>query len=267
MRHRKAKIPILVYHQVSELSERTKIIRSTNPAYSLSIQQFSVQMQHLSENGYRTLCLNELIDYTPNRHQKGVVITFDDGWANNYANVFPILNKMSMTGTIFVITGFVGKDKYMAWNQLREMSKEGISIQSHTVSHRPLPLLNVSEIMQELYQSKKSIEAHLGLAVDFLSVPHGMISQEVIDVARNVGYRAICTMEPGFSHTYTMPAIFKRINISDQCNLGTFEKIVQANYVAILPAIISKKIKNFTKKLLGYNNYRRIYHLRYRIEE
>jgi peptidoglycan/xylan/chitin deacetylase (PgdA/CDA1 family) len=262
-----AKIPILMYHEVSEVPERSKKIRSTNPTYSLSVNNFHEQMQYIHENTYQALSLKELMDSLRHNHQKGVVITFDDGFANNYTNAFPILKKFGLIATIFVVTDFVGQRNYMDWYQLKEINREGISIQSHTSSHRPLSVLGIDEMMYELDESKKSLEDHLGSAVDFLSAPHGMINQRVIDVAQRVGYKAICTSEPGFTHSWNNPAILRRVNISDRCQIATFEKIVQGNYMAILSVLFPKKVKNLTKKVLGYNKYRRLYRLRYRIGE
>ena len=261
------KIPILMYHEVSEAPERNKRTRSTNPAYSVSLEQFREQMEYLDENGYQTLSLNQVIDAKVSLNHKTVALTFDDGFANNYTNAFPILKKFELTATIFVVTNFVGNHNYMDWNQLREMNKEGISIQSHTASHMPLSVLKTNEIMYELDSSKKEIEDHLGSAVNFLSVPHGMINHKVIDTARAVGYKAICTSEPGFTHLPGKPSILKRVNISDRYEIVAFKKIIQANYTAILSVLFSKTVKNLTKKLLGYNNYRKLYRLRYRIGE
>ncbi|MFX0124538.1 MAG: polysaccharide deacetylase family protein [Candidatus Hodarchaeota archaeon] len=263
----RTKLPILMYHEVSDPPEKKRVIRNTNPAYSLSVAQFSEQMEYLYENGYKTLSLNKLIDYPSSNHENNLIITFDDGWANNYTNAFPILMKWGLTATIFVITGCIGRPRYLDWNQLEEMNKEGISIQSHTCSHRPLTVLENHEILYELQGSKKSIEEHLDKRVDFLSVPHGMINQKVIDLAQAVGYKAILTSEPGYSHSYDNPAILRRINISDRYEIGSFEKIIQVDHSFIISLILAKKIKNFTRKLMGYNNYRKLYRLRNRIEE
>ena len=98
------------------------------------------------------------------------------------------------------------------------------------------------EIEFELVHSRKTIEDHLGDNVEFLSAPHGMIDKRVIDIARSVGYKAICTSEPGFNHRLNNPAILKRINISDGCNLQRFKKILEADQKMLLPEIVSKKI-------------------------
>lgn len=256
-----------MYHGVSEVPERSKKSRSTNPAYSLTVNQFREQMEYLSQNGYKTLHLDQLLNIKAQVPQKSLVITFDDGWADNYAHVFPLLKNYSLTATIFVISGFVGLAKYMDWRQLREMSEAGFSIQSHTVNHKPLASLKNDQLMYELITSKKTIEDHVGTQVDFLSLPHGVFNRRVLERIPDAGYRAVCTSEPGFSHTYDIPAIFKRINISDNCEISKFEKIVEVNKLSVLPLIISKKNKNLIKKIVGYNTYRKIYRLRYLIKD
>ncbi|MDY6845383.1 MAG: polysaccharide deacetylase family protein, partial [Thermodesulfobacteriota bacterium] len=224
------KIPILMYHKVSEVPERNKIIRSTNPAYSISLEQFRKQMEYIYNNEYHTLSINELLDTSVCDHQESVIITFDDGWANNYTHAFPILKKLNLTATLFVISDFVCHPQYVDWYQLREMNKEGISIQSHTRTHRPLSELLTHEIQYELEESKKEIEDHLGVVVDFLSMPQGIKDHRVIKIAQVVGYKAICTSEPGFIHSHGNPTILKRINISDSYQISTFKRIIQTNH-------------------------------------
>jgi hypothetical protein len=94
-----------------------------------------------------------------------------------------------------------------------------------------------------------------------------MVSRQVIAGARQTGYQAVCSSEPGFSHKAGNPAVLNRINIADRYTISTFAKIVRADSGAILSTILAKKLKNNVKKLLGYNNYRRLYRLRYRIRE
>ena len=260
-------IPILMYHEIAVVSERQKRVRTTNPDYSLSIQKFTQQMDYLQKNAYQALTLDEFNNERLSRDHKSIIITFDDGWIDNYTHGFPILQERQLTATIFIVTSFVGQQSYLNWSQIREMHAAGISIQSHTVSHRPLALLDEVEILAELENSKKTIEDHLGTVVNFLSVPHGMVSGSVIAGARKVGYQAVCSSEPGFSHKTGNPAVLKRVNIADRYSISTFGKIARADSGAILPTIWAKKIKNSAKKLLGYNNYRKIYRLRYRIGE
>lgn len=258
------KFPILMYHEVSDANERSRKTRHKNPAYRLSAGRFREQMEHIHRNGYETRSLGDLFEGSGLDHQKQVVLTFDDGWENIYTHAFPILAEFGLTATIFVVTEFVGRPNYVSWGNLKEMNQGGISVQSHTASHRPLAGLSPAEIGYELEESKHTVEHQLGTTADFLSVPHGMIDEKVLRVARSVGYKAVCTSEPGFSHSPGNPAVLKRINISNSYDISTFGRILQGNLLSIFPAICAKKTKNLTKKLVGYNNYRKIYDIRYR---
>jgi peptidoglycan/xylan/chitin deacetylase (PgdA/CDA1 family) len=255
-----------MYHSVPNVQERAKKARSTNPAYCLTVNKFREQMGYLHNNGYKTLHFDQLLNSETQIPEKSLVVTFDDGWVDNYTNVFPILKEYGLTATVFVITGFVGKENYMDWNQLREMIEAGISIQSHTVSHKPLAQLSTAEIEYELETSKKMIEHHLGKQISFLSLPHGVFNGKVLKMAQLAGYHAVCTSEPGFLHEYKNLPVMKRINISDQFQIDTFKKILERNETVIFPMLLSKKVKNISKRLIGQENYRKIYQLRYRVK-
>jgi len=299
------KIPILMYHTVLNVQERAKKIRNTNPAYSLSVNQFREQMEYIHKDGYKTLHLDQVLslpsplkkeDVIPAKAgiqkvtgfrikcgmtdslkntslhinvdthvpEKSLVITFDDGWADNYTNVFPILKEYGLTATIFVITGFIGQSNYMDWAQLQKMSDAGISMQSHTVNHKPLAQLSTAEIKYELETSKKILENDLGKQVKFLSLPHGVFNDKVLKLAQEAGYQAVCTSEPGFSHEYKNLPVMKRINISNKFQSHTFKKILDRNEALIFPMLLSKKIKNLVRRAIGRDSYRKLYGLRYR---
>jgi len=194
-----------------------------------------------------------------------VAITFDDGWNNNYTEALPILREEGMVASLFLITGFVGREGYVDWAQVAEMEAGGISIQSHTVSHQPLISLGPERMASELVESKRSIEDRLGKRVDFMSAPHGLINRKVIDAARNAGYKGVCTTMPILTHSLGNPAILGRINISDRCKLSTFAGIVCGDPFVLLRYRFSKQAKNAIKRVVGYENYRKIYRLRYRI--
>ncbi len=264
---KRLRLPILMYHEVSRESERRKAVRKTNPAYSVSAGEFGDQIRWLRDHGVETVSLSRVLEEDDPACGGKVAITFDDGWQNNYTEAFPLLREHAMEATLFLLTGFVGRQGYVDWAQAAEMEAGGVSVQSHTVSHRPLVGLGPAEIVSELEGSKKSIEDHLGKRVDLLSVPHGLLDRRVIDIAGRAGYRGICTTLPIVFHSLGNPAVLGRINVPDRCSLSVFAKIVGGDPSLLFRLRLEKEAKNALKKLLGYENYRKMYKLRYKIGE
>ncbi|MBQ3971791.1 MAG: polysaccharide deacetylase family protein, partial [Selenomonadaceae bacterium] len=123
------KVMVLNYHKVDDLD----ISLSVRP------KDFDDQMRYLKENGYHTITPDEFYESLAGNFElpeNPVLITFDDGYEDNYRNAYPILRKYDFKATIFVISSFLGtKEHYFTWDQAREMAENGISIQSHTVDH------------------------------------------------------------------------------------------------------------------------------------
>lgn len=185
-------IPVLNYHQINDTS-RTPLAVTT--------QDFDKQMDYLHKSGYSAISPEQLADYLefgkalpPNP----VLITFDDGYIDNYVNAYPILQKYNFTATFFVITDYVGRNgQYMSWKQIRDMQSHGLSFQSHTVSHLLLADISDEEMQNQLINSKKALEWHLQTSVNFLAYPGGSYNQHVISLTRQAGYRAAFTVNLG----------------------------------------------------------------------
>ena len=186
-----SKILVLNYHQIQ------------NSPTSLSIPpaDFDEQMHYLYSHGYVSITPDELysglngeIELPP----KPVLITFDDGYADNYTNAFPILKYYGMRATIFVIPAFVGVySNYLTWDEMREMEDNGITIESHTMHHYKLEELPDDEIRSELLNSKLKIEEELGHPVEFLAYPTGTYNLHIAGIAKEVGYKGAYTIKYG----------------------------------------------------------------------
>ena len=254
-----------MYHEVTDTPERIKEIRKIDPTYSLSTQQFEEQIAYLHKSGYKTVSPNEIIHQQSN-YRKICVITFDDGYLGNYKFGFPILTKYQFTATIFVTVCGIPEDPYMTWDQLRELSNNGFSIQSHTMTHRALEELNEEDIYYELSESKMIIEKELGKQVDYLSLPFGSGKKRVFEIAGEVGYRAVFTSSLYDIDLNEKPAKIGRIAIKDRHNQDAFQNIITRDSKAYYKMKISSLTKNMVKKIVGINNYRRVYRFVYRIE-
>ncbi len=184
------KILVLNYHQVNN-----------NFTYiAVPINDFDAQMAYLVDNGYIAITPDALLsalegelDLPP----KPMLITFDDGYIDNYENAFPILQKYGLRATIFVIPALVGNKGYMTWEQLKEMEENGITVQSHTLNHIALEELPDDEMRVELLKSKRILEEKFGHSVDFVAYPTGTYNLHIADIAREVGYKGAFTIKYG----------------------------------------------------------------------
>lgn len=185
------KILVLNYHQV----------QNSHHSLAVPIADFDAQMEYLSSHGYVTITPDELysgLNGELELPKKPVLITFDDGYADNYTNAFPILKYYGMRATIFVIPAFVSKyNNYLTWEELREMEAGGITIESHTMNHYKLEELPDDEIRSELLNSKLILEENLGHPVEFLAYPTGTYNLHIAGIAKAVGYKGAFTIKYG----------------------------------------------------------------------
>ena len=218
-------VPILTYHKFSD-----------NGADALTVtrKSFEDQMRFLKNHEYKVISLDEFYDFLELRQpipRKSVVITFDDGWRSAYDIAFPILKKYGYPATLFVYTDFISEGgNGMTWAILREMMKGGISIQSHTKSHRNLDRRVGREsfrkyfdsIKEELDESARIIKRHLNTDVKYLAYPYGGTNDLVVALVEKLGYRGALTVErhgnPCFAPRYRV----KRSMVNGNFDLEDF---------------------------------------------
>ena len=145
-----------------------------------------------------------------------VVITFDDGYLNNYTEAFPALVEAGVTACFYVISGRIDHSAgYMTSTQLREMAAGGMTIGSHTVTHAYLSERPMKEVRRELEDSKKMLEDMIGRPVIHFALPGGHFSPPVLELARQCGYRSVATCKVGVFNQrddpYRIPHIAHRV--------------------------------------------------------
>ena len=185
------KVLVLNYHKID------------NRHHSLSVlpADFERQLKYLADHGYHSISPDELFEGlagTGALPENPVLITFDDGYKDNYTTAFPLLKKYGFKATIFVVTSFLGqKSQYFTWEQAREMEKEGISIQSHTATHRSMTDLSDEQLRAELVESKKKAEEELGHPVEYMAYPTGTYNLHIAEMVKEAGYKAAFTIKYG----------------------------------------------------------------------
>lgn len=183
-------VPVLNYHGLfsSDAGEQQN-------HFSVSQEAFASHLERIKRDAFAVCLLSELCgppDGFAARY-KALAITFDDGRASDYEIAFPLLMQAGFGGDFFINTATVAQNGHLTWAQMKEMNRSGMSFQSHGHEHVDHSRLSRAELKRQLQESKREIEDHLGSEVQFFAPPYGEWNRGVADIARELGYRAICT--------------------------------------------------------------------------
>ena len=230
------KLLIMYYHRVVKKEKLANNLKDIN-MYT-DIDKFHNQMKFLKER-HRIVSEKEVATFM----EKGripdcsVWITFDDGYKDNYTNAFPILKKYSIPATIFVTTGYINEptssenrnNLFMNWDEIIEMSKAGIFIGAHTVSHRILADLSDDEMMREIHESKDEIEEKIDRRVISFAYPVGKRQhyclEKCIPILRENNIKLAVTTIGGFNTIKPKKCFFElnRMGVSYEDSLNFFK--------------------------------------------
>ncbi|WP_421381941.1 polysaccharide deacetylase family protein [Bacillus salacetis] len=245
-------IPILTYHRIiskNDIEEHHYIDGKIN-SMIVYTQEFAKQMAYLHENGYKTLTMKELYAYLNEEIEipdKSVVLTFDDGYKDNYEEAYPILKKYGFKATNFVVTGAITNKRYAfspglsQYFSMKEMEKacDVFDYQSHTYSYhkrddkKPLnewgdhPAYLVSKSQDEIYTDIKTSVHNLNGENLGFAYPYGEYTPDTIRVLKQLGFKMAFTVVDEAAtrdhHLYELP----RYQIYHDVNFETFKGYVQ----------------------------------------
>lgn len=170
-------VPVLMYHGVSDDTWGGSDL-------FISPANMEAQIKYLVDHGYTPIWFEDL----PNVAQieKPVILTYDDGYMDNYLELYPILQKYQVKATIFVITGSIDYNpKSLTSEQIREMSDSGlVSIQSHTVTHPYLGSQTPQQQEYELVQSQLTLAGITGKLPEVICYPSGNFNETTLELAK-----------------------------------------------------------------------------------
>ena len=209
------KIPILMYHSISY--EKGNILR-------ISKDNFREQMKYLKDNNYTTLTLDELYSYMKTDKylpKKPIVITFDDGYKDNYTNAYPILKELQLKATVFVITNTIDHEKnYLTSSEIKTMDLNNIRIESHTASHEHLDKISYIDNVKTMKTSKSKLEKILNRKIDYIAYPYRRYTYNTIKAAKQSGYKLAFSTQLGWidksDNIYSLGRIFVNSNLTLQ---------------------------------------------------
>jgi peptidoglycan/xylan/chitin deacetylase (PgdA/CDA1 family) len=222
------KVPILMYHYISDPPEDADIYRED---LSVTPAAFREQLQYLADNGYTPVDLYDLslaVTRQKALPPKPVILTFDDGYLDQYTNAFPLLKEFGFTGTFFIITGFVdsGNSAYMSWPMITEMAAAGMRMESHSRSHPDLSEAERDELIWQILGSQETLAAHIGYTPRFFCYPGGRYSDETIEMLQELDFWGAVTTAGGVMHSYEDRFEWSRVRMRNTTTLPVFAALL-----------------------------------------
>jgi peptidoglycan/xylan/chitin deacetylase (PgdA/CDA1 family) len=222
-------VPILMYHSIAK----------NDIYFTVQPEEFEKQMAYLKENLYQVITLDALVQailIKKDLSKKLIILTFDDGFKDNYTYALPILKKNNFPATFFLVTGYLGREfdnaqkkplKLLDWEEVEDMHRLGlIDFQPHGEYHKNFDQISKDELYLEIKKSKTIIEKKLNKKCEYFAYPRGRYNKEIINTVKKMGIKAAVTINPGLNNTKTDLFQLKRYSINSRTSLKKFISVI-----------------------------------------
>jgi peptidoglycan/xylan/chitin deacetylase (PgdA/CDA1 family)/glycosyltransferase involved in cell wall biosynthesis len=241
-----AEIPVLLYHRVTDGKPA-----GTKHGIYVAQMEFERQLAFLKRKGCTTITFADVKAIEEGSRiipKRPVILTFDDGYEDNYIHAFPLLKKYSSSAVIFLIGNRAIRTN--AWDsangepearlmsnaQIKEMAAYGIEFGAHSLNHKKLTEIPLSEAKREIERSKSAIEKRLGSPIISFAYPYGKLNEELKGIVKRAGFHFGIASDSG-------PRRF-------------WKDLFEVRRIQIFPGF---SLFSFWKKSSGwYHNYKRI---------
>ena len=225
---------ILMYHAIGRHGEEPS-------SYVVPAARFRRQMAWLKWSGFRVIPLADLVaDLKTNRipPRRSVVLTFDDGYADNWSEALPVLRRYCFPATVFVVSSAIGK---RAWwpdsralidrailddHQIADLAASRVEIGAHSLTHRSLTELDPGSLKVEIAESRAHLEQTLGGQVRTFAYPFGDCCPQTIDEVARAGFDAACSSRSGIADPAAPLFALPRVEVRGTDSLRAFALLV-----------------------------------------
>jgi peptidoglycan/xylan/chitin deacetylase (PgdA/CDA1 family) len=212
---RSLRVPVLMYHYLSLPPAGADIYRKD---LSVAPDLFAQHLDRMRAEGFTTITPYQFVaalETGAPLPEKPVLITFDDGYRDNYENAFPALRDRGMVATFFVVTDFIDaqRPEYLTWEMVRTMYAGGMSVESHGRNHASLQRRDQDYLVWQALGSLETIQYEVGVRPRFVSYPAGEYDANTIALFESAGYWAGFTTKQGATHNSTRPFELTRVRV------------------------------------------------------
>lgn len=218
--------PILMYHRV----DRERPTDAVGRDLTVSPAQFEAQLRTLRAHGVSAISMHELA----RRLRAGepldhvVVLTFDDGYADQYTQAVPLLRKYGANATFYIISGQVGRPRHVTWPELQAMQRAGFDIAAHGVQHDDLSEMSALQQEAQIRGSVAALRAHVAAPIDTYAYPSGRFNAQTLRIVRANGMDLAVTTD----QVYVLPPENRfeitRVRVRSEWDAALFWSAIQA---------------------------------------
>ncbi|GAB4144937.1 MAG: hypothetical protein OHK0017_03980 [Patescibacteria group bacterium] len=259
-------LPVLLYHRIENYeSLDAKLKTPARRSLSISPENFKAQLDLIQQKGYETVTLSQVSEAYLKQDKdffkkKIIVLTFDDAYIEHYQIVYPELKKRDMKGVFGVVTSYLADNSpvSMSWDMVKQMSKDGMQMVSHTYSHCALgsykptdgrltpeggnfrkcdltkqaeltygqvgkELMPKQQVEFEITQSRELLEKNLNQDLPYIIYPYGSYNTQTLDILAAHGFITGLTVGDGPDNYLETPLEVNRITVpgsDDSSNWG-----------------------------------------------
>jgi peptidoglycan/xylan/chitin deacetylase (PgdA/CDA1 family)/glycosyltransferase involved in cell wall biosynthesis len=235
---KKKEIPILAYHRVVESSSE-----AGKHGIYVTRENFDWQMEYLKKKGFITLIFRDYANLNEEQKNYGkhIILTFDDGYEDNYLVAFPILRKYGLKATIFLVAGRETNEwdkvqssepelRLLSKEEILEMKKYGIEFGSHSLTHPDLTKIPLEAAKKEIFESKQKIEEVIQDEVITIAYPYGKLSQKLKEIVKQAGYKFGIATDSGSAAIDEDWYEIRRIILFPKTGKRSFKRKVSGHY-------------------------------------
>lgn len=225
-------VPILMYHYISVPPEGADAYRLD---LSVSPDNFRAQMQYLADKGHTPVdfyTLSRIITNHEPLPPKPVILTFDDGYLDNYQNAYPILQAFGFVGTFFIPTEFIdtNREGYMTWAMIEEMAANGHRFEPHSRTHPDLRARSNEYLIWEILGPQETLAAHIGYTPRYFSYPSGRYDDNVLAMVQRLAFWGAVTTFRGDQLGYENRYVWPRLRVRNNTPLAEFADLVNSTW-------------------------------------
>jgi peptidoglycan/xylan/chitin deacetylase (PgdA/CDA1 family) len=187
----------------------------TSQALTVSPEQFDAEMAVLARDGLEAISMDQYMLRLKLHEQidRVVLVTFDDGYSDQYQYAVPILARYGYSATFFVNTATIGRRNHLSWQQLRDMEDGGMSIEPHGVDHVDLAALPPERQAFEIGHCVASLREHLGEPIVAFAYPSGAFDAATMRIVAGSGMAFGFTTDPARRLWSNSPYDLSRVRI------------------------------------------------------